>query len=239
MIILYVPFLRNHSGNLSTLVETWKTNYFNAKSEPIDIIYFNDNFDLNMLETIASVYICAHGSDSNELLLLNHDNSSLAQTISIETVANRFNYDFLSMHNKIHYIHIYCCGAQEKNEAIAKIFSNNLVLFLCPVISYSGSLFNANKHGELLTFNQGEFMPVKNTATMNYTNNDTTLKDNAGTSLWSERLKIRHHDLQENRNKWWSEAHPGRCDLFFQMRKIHRENCYAQARGLPSPKFTT
>ena len=238
MIILYVPFSRNNSGNLSTLVEAWKINYFNATSQPINIVYFNDDFDLKMLETIVSVYICAHGSHSNELIMLNHCNSSLAQTINIETVANRFNYDFLSMHNKIQYIHIYCCGSQEKNQAIAKIFSNNLILFSCPVISYSGSLFNANKHGELLTFHQGKFMPVKNTATMNYTENDWTLKDNSGIYSWSERLKIRHQDLQENRNRWWSEAHHGRCDLFFQMRKIHRKNCYAKARyeqsSLPS-----
>ena len=230
MIILYVPFSRNNSGNLSVLVEAWKNNYFNATSKPIDIVYFNEDFDLKMLEAGAEIYICAHGSDSNELLMLNHDNSSLAQTISIETVARRFNYDFLSMHNKIQYIHIYCCGSQKKNEGIARDFSNNLVLFCCPVISYSGSLFNANRHGELLTFNQGKFMPVKITATMNYTENDWTLKDNSGIYSWSERLKIRHQDLQENRNRWWSEAHLSRCDLFFQMRKIHRNNCYSKAR---------
>lgn len=206
MIILYVPFLRNNAGNLARLVEDWKNNYCNAKSEPIEIIYFNDDFNLNIFEFGAVIYICAHGSDSDELLMLNHDHSLLAHSISMQTVACRFNYDFLSMHNKIECIHIYCCGTQEKNTMMAEQFTKTLLLFSCPVVSYSGALFNANKQGLLLTLDYGQLMPVEKTANRSFTKNQQQMKEQTGNCSRPDRLKARHKIIQEDRNKWWSEA---------------------------------
>jgi hypothetical protein len=72
MIILYIPFSREHAGDLSDLVCQWHVNHKKHYVETILIIYKGDEFDQDLIEPLSSVYICAHGYDSRTLAVGNH-----------------------------------------------------------------------------------------------------------------------------------------------------------------------
>lgn len=115
MKILYVPFSRHQAGDLKTMVELWKKNDERFSPERIEIIYFNDDIDYDQFDEKIDIYICAHGSDDENLkVLFNHSNPLVAESLDIQKVAERFEGDILPISYWISAIHLYCCGTDKK-----------------------------------------------------------------------------------------------------------------------------
>ena len=167
--ILYVPFTRDQAGDLVVLVEHWKTNHSRQSKQAIHIIYHGDDFDLMDDDDKTEIYVCAHGfSDQYSELVGNYSAILKADLISIQTLANRFNHDFLSIASQISAIHLYCCGSQKKNMEIARQFRANLLRPELPIHSYSGRLTIADLNGTRWSFTEAKATPVETTAHILY-----------------------------------------------------------------------
>lgn len=164
MKILYVPFTRDKAGDLRILVELWKKNYIQNFDNQIEIIYHGDESELEQYGKSLEIFICAHGTnDQNEMIVLNNADSTKAESISIQTVADRFNYDFTYVAHLIDQIHIYCCGSQEKNRAICKLVQSNLVLSDHPLYYYNGSVTIVDEEGKQWSLGTDKKIPVQTT----------------------------------------------------------------------------
>ncbi|KGP62680.1 hypothetical protein EP47_02520 [Legionella norrlandica] len=127
MIILYVPFERQESGDLSRSVDLWKEKHQNLFAEAIFIIFHKQPLpQLNFQEEIR-LYICAHGTEDGDLVYNSSNYHSNIKSISIPTLSERFNYDFLYLAPRIQQIHLYCCGNEDKNMRLAALFQSNLL----------------------------------------------------------------------------------------------------------------
>ena len=119
--ILYVPFKRDNAGDLVDRVEQWKKNPAVSSQEPIHVIYYDDDFDAELILSAIrlDVYICAHGlADDSPLVVANNADLSIADRIDVEEVSRRFLHDFLFVSHQFAVIHLYCCGSETKNSAI-------------------------------------------------------------------------------------------------------------------------
>lgn len=164
MIILYVPFSRIDAGDLVGPLETWIKNWLNNELGSIMILYYGDPIGPELFNNDTKIYICGHGTSDARLEIRNHHNWEQSLGVDIDTVALRFSYDFLFMHHKIKAIHIYCCGVAGKNQAMAAVFKEHILLFDCPLYSYSGALYPADLYGQLWSCDWQEMKPARKTA---------------------------------------------------------------------------
>lgn len=152
MIILYIPFERNATGDLTYGAKIWKTNCSRASSEEIRIIYYKEEFDEDNIPQDTVVYILAHGSDDDPRFVANARDSKVATLIDIETLATRFNHDFLVINHHISHIHLYCCGNPGKNACLATNFRAMLLRPECNTINYyQGKISPPDMTGRLWT----------------------------------------------------------------------------------------
>ncbi|HAT6979711.1 TPA: RNA-binding protein [Legionella pneumophila] len=161
MKILYVPFPRNQAGDLKPMVERWKKNDEQFSGERIEIIYFNDDIDYDQFDEKIDIYICAHGSDDENLkVLFNHANPLIAESLDIKKVAERFESDILPISYWISAIHLYCCGTDKKNKIMAELLGNSLLRPEKTIYHYSGSVSIVDESGKQWSFANNAKMPV-------------------------------------------------------------------------------
>ncbi|KTD77149.1 hypothetical protein [Legionella waltersii] len=162
MIILYVPFSRDKSGDLSSLVELWKKNHLQNRDEPLFIMYFEDEVNFDVITEKLEIYICAHGAskDENFMLLGNKADFSNADFIDMSTLADRFNHDLAYVSAQISAIHLYCCGSQKKNEQMSIFFQHGMILYDGPIKFYGGNLTPADNNGRLWSIGLSDPKPV-------------------------------------------------------------------------------
>lgn len=125
MIILYLPFQENETGDLLPKLTSWqRSNNFYKKNTLI--VKHQDNYDDEFADENVTIYICAHGSD--ELFDFNlYNASSNALSIDTNILAQRFECDFMSIAHKIRKIHLYCCGVYEKNQMMAQTLRSSIL----------------------------------------------------------------------------------------------------------------
>lgn len=159
MKILYVPFSREQAGDLEHLVQLWQENHLKNFSSPIRIIYFNERLNLKSNCEPIEVFICVHGWDNPSFMYVgNNFDMSKAEVVNIETLAYRYNHDFLYYVSRVSSVHLYCCGNYEKNKYMANQFNAQLLLQNKPVIFYSGTITIADSNGK--QWSLGEALPV-------------------------------------------------------------------------------
>ncbi|WED42839.1 hypothetical protein [Legionella cardiaca] len=157
MIILYIPFPANNSGDLTNNAELWKKNYAFHSSENIQIIHHQDSFDEDMITDKTTVFVLAHGADTNPDILANCTDPTKATIINPDELVSRFDHDMLIIAHHIGNIHLYCCGERGKNAIIAAEFQKNLLRPEYSAVKYyggtihvptmSGSFFSSDKTG--------------------------------------------------------------------------------------------
>ncbi|HAT8178354.1 TPA: RNA-binding protein [Legionella pneumophila] len=161
MKILYVPFPRNGAGDLKPMVELWKKHHEQFFDERIEIIYFNDEIDYEQFDEKIEVYICAHGSDEENLnALFNHSNPLIAESLDIKKVAERFEQDLLPISYWISTIHLYCCGTDKKNQMMAKLLVHSLLRPEKLIYHYTGSVSIVDEHGKQWSFVNNVKTPI-------------------------------------------------------------------------------
>ena len=163
MIILYVPFTRAQSGDLTNLVQCWQTNYKKAINNCIRIIYHQDEIDYDDIGRRSELYICAHGY-SEWSFVGNNVDVFKADVLSPQKLAERFNQDIVPIADKIQALHLYCCGSENKNMNIATELMHNILLAESPLYFYSGLLWGADDKGKLWSMDLGRRVPVEDTA---------------------------------------------------------------------------
>ncbi|MFC7780852.1 hypothetical protein DIZ81_13705 [Legionella taurinensis] len=142
-------------------MNAWVNNHVYHFGNTIQVIFYQDEIDYDAIPPSTAIYLCAHGSSSDELKLYNHSNLDVSESISMEETAMRFSSDFLFIHYKIQDLHLYCCGSKEKNHALAQLIQSNL-----PAIQenrihyYQGSLTSAAQNGELFSIMGSNWLPV-------------------------------------------------------------------------------
>lgn len=147
MIILYIPFEKNAAGDLIDKAKIWETN---ASPEEIKIIYYKEDFDEENIPQDTVVYILAHGADDDPRFVANACDSKVATLIDIETLATRFNHDFLVINHCISHIHLYCCGNLGKNASLATNFRAMLLRPERNTINYyQGKIYPPDMSGRL------------------------------------------------------------------------------------------
>ena len=161
MKILYVPYPRERAGDLANLVDIWKENHLKNYNSPIKIMYFNEYAGSALDNVKFEVYICAHGSDDlNFMFVGNHTDLSKVEFIDIQTVAARFNQDFLYYSTQIISTHLYCCGNYQKNKSIADQFQAKVIGFTGTINYYTGSITTADKQGKQWSLGGAKPVPV-------------------------------------------------------------------------------
>lgn len=81
-------------------------------------------------------------------MVANLTDPATATIISTETLAERFNYDFLFIATRLESIHLYCCGQEQKNAVLAKTFEKALLLLDSGEIKYyDGVIFTPDQKG--------------------------------------------------------------------------------------------
>lgn len=161
MKILYVPFSRHQAGDLKSMVELWKKNDEQFSPDRIEIIYFNDDINYDQLDEKIEIYICAHGSDDDNVTkLFNHSNPLVAESLDIKEVAERFERDILPISYWISTIHLYCCGTNNKNQMMAELLGHSLLRPEKPIYHYSGSVSIVDEYGKQWSFANHVKIPV-------------------------------------------------------------------------------
>lgn len=111
------------------------------------------------------IYICAHGSDDENLkVLFNHSNPLVAESLDIQKVAERFEGDILPISYWISAIHLYCCGTDKKNKIMAELLGNSLLRPEKTIYHYSGSVSIVDEYGKQWSFANHVKIPVHLTA---------------------------------------------------------------------------
>lgn len=112
-----------------------------------------------------TIYICAHGSDDENLTkLFNHSNPLVAESIDIKEVAERFERDILPISYWISAVHLYCCGSKNKNQMMAELLGHSLLRPEKPIYHYSGSVSIVDEFGKQWSFANHVKIPVHLTA---------------------------------------------------------------------------
>ncbi len=164
MIILYVPFTRDNAGDLADGVDLWKQNHKENSNIPIVIIYHQDIFKYKDIDDKSEIYICVHGNDLENLTVGNHSSLERSDLISIKTVSERLDHDFLYISHKIADIHLYCCGNQRKNHNLAKILQAHLSRPENSTIHfYKGTLTVPDRNGTKWSVEGDSKIPIQNT----------------------------------------------------------------------------
>ncbi|KTD51926.1 RNA binding protein (contains ribosomal protein S1 domain) [Legionella quinlivanii] len=211
MIVLYVPFARAEAGDLVAGMDEWLRNHLPNSAESIRVVYFGEPLKLALLYEPLQVYICAHGYANSSLEVGNHKNYTQALRISAEKVAQRFNYDFLLVHHRICSIHVYCCGESRKNSAIASQLTEDLQLFECRIVSYSGILTVPDMNGTQWSLDGNSRVPV------GFTARELKSKSLAANSD-SDRVLI-----TKSSSLWWRDSQESRKMSFFMHQKLDRK----------------
>ncbi|HAU2069915.1 TPA: RNA-binding protein [Legionella pneumophila] len=147
------------------MVELWKKNDEQFSGDRIEIIYFNDDIDCDQFDEKIDIYICAHGSDDENLkVLFNHSNPLVAESLDIQKVAERFEGDILPISYWISAIHLYCCGTDKKNKIMAELLGNSLLRPEKTIYHYSGSVSIVDEYGKQWSFANHVKIPVHLTA---------------------------------------------------------------------------
>ncbi|QRN03463.1 hypothetical protein GH742_06050 [Legionella sp. MW5194] len=142
-------------------MKAWVNNHVYHFGNTIQVIFYQDEIDYDAIPSSTAIYLCAHGSSSDELKLYNHSNLDVSENISMEEAAMRFSSDFVFIHYKIQDLHLYCCGSKEKNHALAKLIQSNLPSIQENRIHYyQGSLTSADQNGQLLSIMGSSCLPV-------------------------------------------------------------------------------
>lgn len=127
----------------------------------IEIIYFNDDINYDQLDEKIEIYICAHGSDDDNVTkLFNHSNPLVAESLDIKEVAERFERDILPISYWISTIHLYCCGTNNKNQMMAELLGHSLLRPEKPIYHYSGSVSIVDEYGKQWSFANHVKIPV-------------------------------------------------------------------------------
>lgn len=149
MIILYIPFEKPDAGDLTYNALFWQKNHMKNSMEELKIIYFNEDFDEETIEKNTTIFVLAHGFDS-EPVLANSVHKEII--IPIETLVERFNRDFVVAAHQLGTIHLYCCGGKAKNAFLAKEFQQALMRPEYSNINYyTGVLYVPNDENKLMT----------------------------------------------------------------------------------------
>lgn len=150
MILLYIPFRQDESGDLSIGAEIWRTNVFASLDKEVKIIYHQDNYDDSKIRNRSEVYILAHGYGNR---IGNFSASDKSIYIDTATLAERFNNDCVLISNKIRQIHIYTCGTQNDNAVQANIFQSNLYgKERIKITYYAGTICPPDRNGKKWSF---------------------------------------------------------------------------------------
>jgi hypothetical protein len=221
MIILYIPFSREKSGDLSPLVVEWKKNHLRNKDEPLSIMYFEDKVDFDVITEKLEIYICAHGASNDEhfMLLGNKVDFSNADFIDMSTLADRFNHDLAYVSAQISAIHLYCCGSQKKNEEMSMFFQQGLILYDGPIKFYGGNLTPADNNGRLWSLGISNPKPVS--ATMQIIRKSIHSQD---PDIMPERSSIKRYGISHE------EVIAKKRDCFFDQIKKKRASCFRELR---------
>ncbi|ASQ47419.1 hypothetical protein [Legionella clemsonensis] len=148
MIILYIPFSQTQTGNLADAARIWVANHSLYSTEEIQVIHHGEPLNDNLLEKDITVFVLAHGSETDPTIVTNFTDPATATIISTETLAERFNYDFLFIATRLEAIHLYCCGQEKKNALLAKKFEDSLLLLDNGEIKYYGGvIFTPDEKG--------------------------------------------------------------------------------------------
>lgn len=220
MIVLYAPFPRDASGDLAPLVDNWKYNHELNSTQPLLILFYGDDIDLDKIHSCFEIYICAHGWDNYPSQLGNYADVEQADLVSMETVADRFSSDFLVLSHQISVIHCYCCGSEEKNQALAKMFRSHLLRSEMPICSYGGSLYGANSQGMLWCVNNNEQMPISRTCRILYDETEQSFTD-----TW-----VRQPFKVQVLEQFIEQAREKRLHRFFTHQKEKRKEAFARLR---------
>ncbi|KTD30602.1 hypothetical protein [Legionella israelensis] len=163
MQILYIPFPESEVGELRQMAEQWKKNLKTNFNESIQILCYQEEFDEGSLQELQ-IYILGHGfTDSPDLRITNISNvsSPLCKIIDPETVASRFQEDFMIVNSQIKTVHLYVCGTESKNKQLAETFQKYLCRQDFPSIHfYSGSVSIPDDHGNAWSFSNGNPSPL-------------------------------------------------------------------------------
>lgn len=220
MIVLYIPFPRDASGNLAPLVNRWKDNHALNFTRPILTMFSGDDIDLDETKGCFEIYICAHGSDDYPSELGNHADEDLSDWVDMETVAERFSSDFLIVSHLISTIHCYCCGNEDKNQSLASLFRSHLLRAEMPICSYGGSLYGADSQGLLWCIKNNEKMPISKTRRIIYNEIDQSFAE-----PWM-RKPLKVLELE----RFIEQAREKRIDRFFARQKEKRQEAFKQLR---------
>jgi hypothetical protein len=204
------------------LVERWRKNYIQNFDSQIEIMYYGDESELEQYGKSLNIFICAHGTDNiDEMILLNNSDRAKAESISIQTLTYRFNYDFTYAAHLILQIHMYCCGSQEKNRAICQQVQPNIVLFDHNLFYYSGSVTIVDENGKQWSLVKDKKIPVQRAAVKM----DSRYKADL---IEKHRFFVKSIDfgyeesLVLRREIFFSNAKKQRQELFQDLRKTHR-----------------
>lgn len=220
MIILYIPFVRDEAGDLTDLVCRWKDNHPHPATQPLTIIYHNDDYEQEDISYGTSIYICAHGFDEHKLKVGNNRDPQKASYVDAARLAGRFNQDFIPIAYKLSAVHLYCCGSATKNAYLAQQFKENLLRPVRAVVFYNGMLSIPDQFGNRWSFGQNKPVPVDFTADFSFY--DTSEEDVPAT----RRRSIKDLDLDD----WLEEGRINRQHTFFARIKTARAEVLAKKR---------
>lgn len=218
MKILYVPFPREQAGDLDKMVQLWQENHLKNFSMPIKIIFFGDDFDLEPDIRDAEIYICAHGGVPSFLYLGNNSEEPKGELIDIDTLANRYNHDFLYYAPRISKVHLYCCGGIDENYTMANRLNTLLLGSKKPIIFYSGSLSIADEQGNQWSFGKSKPVLASKKAKMIYCP-EAALSDEVPRRKWVKELPSYEGYLEQRCNYFFMKAKHRRAEIINQLHK--------------------
>lgn len=223
MKILYVPFPCEKAGDLSNLVNIWKDNHLKNYDSPIKIVYFNEDIGDALEDVQFEVYICAHGFDDLAFMFVgNHTDYSKADFIDIQTLADRFNHDFLYYSTQIISTHLYSCGSYQKNKSIAEQFQSKVLRTKGTINYYHGSITTADAFGKQWSLGGDKPVPVADTIRKIYIPSvSLELDEKKRESI--KLIPTYEEFLEKKRNQFFSNSNANRFKRIQERRKRSSE----------------
>ncbi|KTD49165.1 hypothetical protein [Legionella quateirensis] len=220
MKVLYVPYPRENAGDLTKLVDIWKENHLKNYNSPIQIMYFNEDAGKALRNVTFEVFICIHGSEDPSFMFFgNHVDYSKADFIDIQTVADRFNQDFLYYSSQIISTHLYCCGNHQKNKSIADQFQAKVLGTTGTIKYYDGSITALDEQGKQWSYRGSKPVPVVDTVrTIFAPNISLNFEINKRKSV--KHLPTYEDRLEQRRNQFFSYSKANRFKTLQKRRPV-------------------
>ncbi|KTD69102.1 RNA binding protein (contains ribosomal protein S1 domain) [Legionella steelei] len=222
MIILYIPFCEEN--DLIAKAIDWKSELSNQ-----DILIIQHGKKINyqpLLHEPLTIYVLAHGIDNLLERLHLAGNCPVTQRttlLSIDKIAERFNSDFLYLHQRVRNIKLYFCNTKGNQKSIAEQFHRNLILFDAFVDYYAGTLFGPSKDKRKYSCRDGQWSVTSKVRQTLYKKIDADSNEPIGIKQLS--LLNFFEDAKQKRLAFVHERQKkARHELLMRKRKEHLEH---------------